>query len=270
MDHLRNRLHEARKQNVDGKWYVPRHAIDEITDRGTISQIVRDNNLSYDESDPIYAKSQQRDLEENILAQAKAAFAVACYVKRNCVRYVPRLINHAARKGRTADNYLPFFTQRELRDCGFGNEDADVFLATRWHFTAPDIRLGIVSPVVYESEIILPFQHPERGQRRPPDTGAFGTVIEIRVDEGHQSEPTYKSRVRTVESEFASLLLAHDLNRSCESNFTLTLRRKRPRGSFGTSAYCLRHDTKTFFNFCLPTGKVTASISFSLWQATEP
>ena len=195
MDDFRKRLDEARQKNVDGRWYLPRHVINEITDRDTVSQIIRQNNLPNDESDPIYARSQQRDLELNILIQAKVAFAVSCYVERKCICNIPRLINHAGRKARTADHHLPFLTHRELQACGFSHEDADHFLATQWHFTAPEIRLGSVSPVVFESEVILPFQNPKGEQRQPPDTGAFGFVNEICVDKGHQSEPIYSSRV---------------------------------------------------------------------------
>ena len=203
MDRYRRRLFEARQKNVDGYWYFPRLAIDTITDSDTISQIILETNFPGDETDPTLAHALRGSRERIIYKQAKVTFAISCYVTPLCHRHIVRLIEHAVKRGSEVDKRLPF-SRSELSGCGFDVEQADAFFSTQWQFIAPKIRLGAFIPSDYGREVILPFRF-DGGQKPPLDTGGFGTVTEIRVEEGHQEEPTYNGRVNSLVLLFASL-----------------------------------------------------------------
>ena len=203
MNQYRQRLFEARHRNVDGYWYIPRPATGTITDHDTISQIISENKLSGDEADPVLANVLQESQGKIIHKQAKVTFAISCYVVPHCLRHISKLINYAVVKGSEVDNRLPF-SKSELCSCDFDDAHADAFFSTQWHFIAPKIRLGAFVPSEYGRELILPLRLSRGEQRSPPDTGAFGTVTEICVEEGHQMEPAYSGRVNSLILVFAT------------------------------------------------------------------
>ena len=194
MDRYRRRLSKARLTNVDGSWYVPTLAIDRITDSDIISQIILEKNFLGDEADPAFGQALQRSNEKIIHKQAKATFAISCYVKPPCLDQIVKLIKYAVERGSEVDHRLPF-SKSELWGCGFDDEHADAFFSDQWHFIAPKIRLGAFVPSEFGPEVILPLQLNQEDGRSFPDTGAFGTVTEIYVQKGHQVEPAYSGRV---------------------------------------------------------------------------
>ena len=224
MDRFRTRLSEARHRNVDGYWYVPRPAIDEITDSDTISQVISEGNFPGDETDPLLASALRGSHKHIIHTQAKATFAILCYVVPPCLRHIARLINYADERGSEVDHRLPF-SKNELCSCGFDDEHADAFFSTQWQFIAPKIRLGAFVPGEFGREVILPFRPNRVEQKHPPDTGAFGAVTEICVEEGHQVEPAYNGRVDCLVWYLLLHMMAHKFNRLYESNFITKHRR---------------------------------------------
>ena len=206
IDHFRSRLREACHKNVDGRWYVPRSTIARLTDRHTISEIILENGFLGNGIDTALANAQRDSQIDKIHRQAKITFAISCYVEHECLRYMTGVIKYAEEKGSEVDNRLPF-SKRELRLCGFDDEGADCFSKVQWHFVAPKIRLGTFVPTEYSPKVILPLRLPQGEQNHSPDTGAFGTVREVSVEEGHQIEPAYSGRVSPLLSIFARLLL---------------------------------------------------------------
>ena len=186
----RKELDEARRENVDGSWYVPRLAIERVINSDTISQLSPDISISGEVEDPILASVLRQGKEQIIREQAKVTFAIACFANPSCIHYVADLIRYAIKRGWRVDNRLPF-SEIELQDCGLDEANAKAFYSTQWHFIVPKIQLGAVVPDEFRPELILPL----RQLRLPPDTGAFGTVIEVCVEEGHQVEPIYSGRV---------------------------------------------------------------------------
>lgn len=204
MEKFREKLFASRRKNVDGCWFVPRHAIDRITDRDTISQIISENNLSGDETDAVLGNALRGNLKQIILVEAKATFAISCYARPPCLRQIVSLIKYADERGSEVDNRLPL-SKEELCHCDFDDEHADAFFFTQWEFIAPKIRLGAFVPSEFGREVILPFWFNGAEPRSPPDTGAFGTVTEVCVEEGHQVEPAYTGRVNNLVLLFAIL-----------------------------------------------------------------
>ena len=202
INHFRSRLHEACHKNVDGFWYVPRLAIARLTNRHTISGIILENGLLDDKMDTALANAQRDSQIDKIHRQAKITFAISCYVEPDCLHRIPGLIKYAEAKGSEVDSRLPFL-KTELCLCGFDNESAELFFEAQWHFVAPRIQLGTFVPTEFSPNIILPLQFPQGEQRNFPDTGAFGTVSEVSVEEGHQVEPAYSGRVSPLLSMFA-------------------------------------------------------------------
>lgn len=197
MEKFREKLSESRRKNVDGCWYVPRHAIDRITDRDTISQIISEKNLSGDETDAALGNALRGNLKQIILVEAKVTFAISCYARPPCLRQIVSLIKYADERGSEVDNRLPL-SKEELFRCGFDDEHADAFFLTQWELIAPKIRLGAFVPSEFGPEVILPFRFNRAEPGSPPDTGAFGTVTEVCVEEGHQVEPAYIGRVNIL------------------------------------------------------------------------
>ena len=206
IDQFRSRLRESCHENVDECWYVPRLTIARLTDRHTISGIILENGFLGDGMDTALANAQRDSQIEKIHRQAKITFAISCYAEHDCLRHIARVIKYAEVKGSEVDNRLPF-SKRELCLCGFDDEGADSFFTTQWHFVAPKIRLGTFVPTEFGPKVILPLRFPPRDQKPPPDIGAFGTVREIFVEEGHQAEPAYSGRVSLLVSMFVRLLL---------------------------------------------------------------
>ena len=204
MERFRSRLLEARPKNVDGCWYVPRLTTARFTDRHTISRIILENDFPGEEMDTALVNAQRDSHIDRIHKQAKIAFAISCYVVPDCLRHMAGVIKYADARGSEVDNRLPF-SKRELCLCGFDDEDADHFFKAQWHFVAPKIRLGTFVATEYSPKVILPLQFYQGEQRPLPDTGAFGTVREICVEEGHQVEPAYNGRVSLLISMFAIL-----------------------------------------------------------------
>ena len=202
MDGFRKRLYEARNKNVDGYWYIPRPATDRITDTNTISEVLLENHFLGDEMDPTLANALRGSHEKIIHKQARVTFAISCYAVPSCLRHIPRLINYAVERGSEVDNRLPF-SKSELRGCGLDNEHADAFFFTQWQFIAPKIRLGAFIPSEFGQEVILPFRFNRTKEELSLETGAFGTVKEICVEEGHQMEPAYNGRVNSLALLFA-------------------------------------------------------------------
>lgn len=197
MEKFRDKLSKSRRKNVDGCWYVPRHAIDGITDRDTISQIISENGTSGDETDAVLGNALRGNLKQIILVEARVTFAISCYVNPPCLRHMVSLIKYADERGSEIDNCL-HLSKEVLRRCGFDEEHADIFFNTQWEFIAPKIRLGAFVPSEFGQKVILPFRF-NRGEREsPPDAGAFGTVTEVFVEEGHQMEPAYIGRVNSL------------------------------------------------------------------------
>lgn len=194
MEKFRDKLSKSRRKNVDGCWYVPRRAIDTITDRDTISQIISEKNLSGHETDAVLGKALRGNLEQIILVEAKVTFAISCYARPPCLRQIVSLIKYADERGSKVDNRLPL-SQEELCRCGFDDEHAAAFDSTQWGFIAPKIRLGAFVPSEFGPEVILPFRFDRGEPGSPLDTGAFGTITEVCVEEGHQVEPAYLGRV---------------------------------------------------------------------------
>ena len=194
MERFRTKLSEARRKNVDGYWYLPRLAIERITDSYTISQIILENSFLSEEKDPTFAHALRGSHEQNIFNQARVTFAISCYTKPPCLRHIISLIGYGIKRGSVVDNCLPF-TKDELRGCGLDVEHTDAFLSTQWHFLTPTIRLGAFVPSEYDREVVLPFWLDRAEQMLAQDTGAFGTVKEICIEEGHQLEPIYNGRV---------------------------------------------------------------------------
>lgn len=206
IDQFRSRLREARHKNVDGCWYVPRPTIARLTDRHTISGIILENGFLGNGMDTALANAQRDSQVDKIQSQAKTTFAISCYVKHDCLCYLAGVIKYAEEKGSEVDNRLPF-SKRELRSCGFDDDGVDRFFKAQWHFVAPKIRLGTFVPTEFSPKVILPLRPPEEEQKPSLDNGAFGTVREISVEEGHQVEPAYSGRVSPLVSMFARLLL---------------------------------------------------------------
>ena len=206
MDQFRSRLLEARHKNVDGCWYVPRPTIARFTDRHTISRIILENGFLGDGMDTALANAQRDSHIDIIHTQAKITFAISCYVIPDCLRHMVAVIKYADVKGSEVDNRLPF-SKRELGFCGFNDEDADHFFKAQWHFIAPKIRLGTFVPTEFSPKVILPLRFRQGEQKPPLDSGAFGTVREVCVEEGHQVEPAYNGRVSLLVSVFAMLFL---------------------------------------------------------------
>lgn len=199
MDQFRIRLHEARHQNVDGCWYVPRLTTAELTDRHTISRIIVQNGFLSDEMDIALANAQRDSQIDKIHRQAKTTFAILCYVRPDCLRHMAGVIKYADARGSEIDNRLPF-SKRELSSCGFDDEDSDHFFEAQWQFLAPKIRLGTFIATEFSPKIILPLRSHQGRQKPPLDTGAFGNVKEVCVEEGHQVEPAYNGRVNLLVS----------------------------------------------------------------------
>ena len=206
MDQFRSRLLEARHKNVDGCWYVPRLTTAKLTDRHTISQIILENRLLCDGMDTALANAQRDSQIDKIHRQAKITFAISCYVIPDCLRHMAGVIKYADARGSEVDNRLPF-SRNALKSRGFDDEDSDHFFKAQWHFVAPKIRLGTFVPTEFSPKVILPLRFHQGEQRPPLDTGAFGTVREICVEEGHQVEPAYNGRVSLLASIFAMLSL---------------------------------------------------------------
>ena len=196
MDRVREKLLEARQKNVDDCWYVPRLAIDEIIDSDTISQIIMKNDILGDETDSILATAPQDSHKEFIHEQAKITFAISCYVEPPCLRYMARLIKYADERGSEVDKRLPF-SKRALCDCDFEDKHVEKFFSTQWLFISPKIRLGTrtIIPSEFGPEVILPFRFCQARNKPLPESGAFGTVMEMCVEEGHQAQPAYTGRV---------------------------------------------------------------------------
>ena len=182
---------------MDGYFYVSRLAVDRITDGDTISQIISQKYLLGDETDPMLANAPLDSLKEKILKEAKVTFAISCYAVPHCLRYMARLIIFANARGSQVDHRLPF-SKQELCGCGFHEDHADKFFSTQWQFVAPKIRLGALVPTEFDPEVILPLRIPQIEHKPPPDTGAFGTVTEVCLEESHQVEPVYVGRVSTL------------------------------------------------------------------------
>ena len=194
MDRYRRSLSKARLTNVDGSWYVPKLALDRITDSDTISQINLETNFLGDETDPTLAQALRGSKEQIIYKQAKATFAISCHVKPHCLGQIVKLIKYADERASEVDRRLPF-SKSELWGCDFDVEHADAFFSHQWHFIAPQLRLGAFIPIEFGPEVILPLQRNPEERSAFPDTGAFGTVTEICVEKGHQVEPVYTGRV---------------------------------------------------------------------------
>ena len=207
MDQFRSRLLEARHKNVDGCWYVPRLTTAKLTDRHTISRIILENGFLGDGMDIALANAQRDSQIDKVHRQAKITFAISCYVIPDCLRHMERVLKYADARGSEVDNRLPL-SKRELCFCGFDNEDADHFFKAQWHFVAPKIRLGTFVATEFSPKVILPLRFHQGEQRPPLDTGAFGTVREICVEEGHQVEPAYNGKVNLLVSIFAILFLS--------------------------------------------------------------
>lgn len=217
IDYFRSRLREACHNNVDGFWYVPRRIIAELTDRHTISGIILENGFLDDGLDTALANAQRDSQIDKIHKQAKITFAISCHVEHDCIHRILGVIKYAEAKGSEVDNRLPF-SIRELGLGGFADDEADRFFKAQWHFVAPKIQLGTFVPTEFIPNIILPLRLPQVEQRHPPDTGAFGTVKEVCVEEGHQVEPAYSGRVSFLLSMFAKLFLDSLGSRSCVNN----------------------------------------------------
>ena len=205
-DQFRNRLREARHKNVDECWYVPGPTIARLTDRHTISGILVENDVLGNGMDTALANAQRDSQIDKIQSQAKITFAISCYIKHECLRYIVGIIKYAEGKGSEVDHRLPF-SKRELRLCGFDDEGADRFFKAQWHFVAPKLRLGTFVPTEFSPKVILPLRPPQGEQKPSPDVGAFGAVREVSVEEGHQVDPAYSGRVSTLISMLARLLL---------------------------------------------------------------
>ena len=198
MNQFRTRLKEARQTNVDGDWYISRLAIDELTNHNTISQInLEKNSISGEKADPIFRKVLRPSNEQVILRQAKVTFTILCYAVPACVPHIIELIDYAVRRGTEIDNCLPL-SKIVLCGCGLQDEHSEVFCSTQWHFIAPKIRLGNFVPNDFGQEVVLPLRRNRVEPRSLPDTGAFGTVIEVCVEQGHQVEPAYSGRVNSL------------------------------------------------------------------------
>lgn len=204
MEELRKRLSEKRLTNVDAQglghelWFVPRPAINQIVDKTAISSIADATKLPIDEEDRILAASIREDLKKDIHAKAKVTFTISCYVNPHCLRHIQRLICHGDNKGsKKIDRQLPLSKSTLLSKCGFDTHDADLFFKAQWHFIAPKIQLGTVVSTHFPQECILPFQAVE--EDGPPETGAFGMVVKLRVTPGHQEEPAYIGTVRFLQ-----------------------------------------------------------------------
>ena len=206
IDQFQSRLREACHENVDGCWYIPRLAIARLTDRHTISGIILENGFLGDGMDTALANAQRDSQIDKIHGQAKITFAISCYAEYDCLRHIAAIIKYAEVNGSEADNRLPF-SKKELCLCGFDDEGADRFFTAQWHFVAPKIRLGTFVPTEFSAKVIIPLRFPSREQKPPPETGAFGTVREVFVEDGHQVEPAYSGRVSLLVSILARLLL---------------------------------------------------------------
>lgn len=198
MEKFLEELRAARKNNIDGRWYIPRPVIEKITSKDTISRIIREKNLSIRETDPSFAKSLQESLTQTIHAQAKVAFAISCFAEPRCVHHLPKLISQVTRHegASEVDHRLPF-TRNTLRQYQFTDDEANTFFQVQWHFIAPKMRLGALEVDDYPKEVILPFYR-NPAEHEAPRAGAFGTVAEICVEQGHQLEPVYISRVSVL------------------------------------------------------------------------
>lgn len=205
MDELLKQLSNKGLTNVDGLWFVPRPAIDQIVDKTAISKIADATDLLIDEEDRILAASFRENLKHAIHAKAKAIFAISCYVKPHCLRHIRRLINYGDEKASKTDRHLPL-SRSTLSKCGFDTHTADSFLKAQWHFIAPKIELGIVIPKTFSPEFILPFQAVEADGMPPLETGAFGKVVRIRVTPGHQVKPAYDGLVGLIQFLFMASL----------------------------------------------------------------
>lgn len=200
MDELVKQLSESSLINVDGHelehklWFVPRPAIDKFVNKTVISKITDAFNLPIDEEDRILAVSFREGLKNAIHAKAKVTFAILCYVKPHCLRHIRRLIGHGDEKASKIDHRLPL-SRSTLSECGFDPHDATSFFEAQWHFIAPKIQLGTVAPSRFRQEFILPFEAVEADGMTPPETGAFGQVVRIRVTPGHQVKPAYSGPV---------------------------------------------------------------------------
>ncbi len=198
MEKFLEQLRAARKENIDGQRYIPRPVIDKLTSRDTISRIIREKNLSIRETDPYFAKSLQESLRETIHTQAKVAFAISCFAEPKSVHRLPKLISQVRRHegGSEVDHRLPF-TRNTLREYQFTDDEANTFFQVQWQFIAPKVRLGALEVDDYPKEVILPFYR-SPAEHETPRAGAFGTVAEICVEQGHQLEPVYINRVSVL------------------------------------------------------------------------
>ncbi|KAG8533414.1 uncharacterized protein KY384_002197 [Bacidia gigantensis] len=196
MEKLSARFCDARKTNVDDQWYIPRPTINKLLDRNTISQLADESNLPTPEDGGKFGVKYRPGLVDAIHAQATATLAILFHLDPIYLRYlhyIVSLIRYGNSTGSDIDHRLPL-TVESLDLCELDPDHAKSFFNEQWHFIAPTIRLGIVSPVEFSREVILPLRSNET-ERHFDELGAFGSVTEIYVEQGHQAEPGYSGRV---------------------------------------------------------------------------
>ena len=141
MDHVARRLSEAHQTNVDGHWYVPRLALDQILNKNTISNIVSNEELTAHNNDPALAVSSLPRQVDKIHSKAKRAFAILIHLGREYLRHIVDLFRHGDFMYSEIDHHLPL-TKDVLLLCKFDMNHAGAFQSAQWHFIAPKIELG--------------------------------------------------------------------------------------------------------------------------------
>ena len=184
----------VKQENVDGRWYVPRPAINQLVNTDLVSVVVRTNRVLINESDPMLGPNLQLGLINTITKRAKVTFAILLYLGPAYYHYIVPIINYGNSKGfEEIDHKLPLSAD-DLHLCKLNAGHIGPFCSAQWHFIAPCLQLSAFESVQYCQEMILPFRRVQIGNITA-EVGAFGLVEEITIEPDHQKEPSYHGRV---------------------------------------------------------------------------
>ena len=187
IENVSRRLSGARKTNVDGQWYVPRLAIDEIIDKSSISDIMRESDLYTRSKDKFLDRSQLPGLVDVIHSTGKIGFAVLCHLGPEYTKYVLNLKRHAESKGSGIDRLLPW-AEQELLGSGLNKVQAGSFVKAQWHYNTPKLLLRGVNETPFPPVTILPLKF-SSSRCFAAKEGASGSVAKVEIEQGHQDPP---------------------------------------------------------------------------------